>query len=350
LANIAAAPAQYQAFTSSNPGGIGTSYDQASPDLISQAQQSNPALATALQNGTAQYNVDDTGNGYLVDTSTGQQIGGTYNVTSTPSGQTAISIPTSSGAMIQAIVGSSPSGNGMLSPVTSNNVFNVGLNSSEGGFAGGISNFTKPVETAALLYAGGQLAGAGLDAAGLGTTAAAPMVVGSAGGEPLLGTAVGTTPASGALAAGGIGTDFAAPAVVGTGAGTTLADVGAGTAAAGGAAAGTAAETAGTTAAGGTAAAGGAAAGAAGGAAAGGAAAGAAAGLTAAQIAALAAAGVSLVNNSTLTNANNSAAATQAAAINKRPATSPQLRIFARNFFLLSVYFVYFSLLPDEYT
>ena len=132
-------PTQYNAFTSNNVGGVGTSYGQASGDMIASAQQSNPILATALQNGTAQYNVDDTGNGYLVDTSTGQPIGGNYTVSSTPSGQTAINIPTNNGGMIQAIAGTDPNGNGMLSPVSANNVFNVGLNAGAKGFAGGIS-------------------------------------------------------------------------------------------------------------------------------------------------------------------------------------------------------------------
>jgi hypothetical protein len=135
------APTQYGAFLTSNPGGIGTSYGQASSDLISQAQKENPVLATALLNGTAQYNADDLGNGYLVDTSTGQPIGGNYIVSSTPSGQTAINIPTSSGAMLQAIAGTASNGNGMLSPVSANNVFNVGLNRSTGGWGGGVTDF-----------------------------------------------------------------------------------------------------------------------------------------------------------------------------------------------------------------
>ena len=131
-------PTQYSPFLTSNPGTAGTSYGQASSNLISQAQQENPALATALQNGTAQLNYNaDTGTSYLVDTSTGQQIGGNYTVTSTPDGQTAINIPTSGGAMLQAVAGTASSGNGMLSPVTANNVFNTGLNAGAGGFAGG---------------------------------------------------------------------------------------------------------------------------------------------------------------------------------------------------------------------
>ena len=132
-------PTQYNAFTSNNVGGVGISYGKASGDMIGSAQQSNPILATALQNGTAQYNVDDTGNGYLVDTSTGQPIGGNYTVSSTPSGQTAINIPLNNGGMLQAIAGTDPNGNGMLSPVSANNVFNVGLNAGAKGFAGGIS-------------------------------------------------------------------------------------------------------------------------------------------------------------------------------------------------------------------
>jgi hypothetical protein len=131
---------QYDPFLTSNPGGVGKSYGQASSDLITEAQKTNPDLATALQKGTAQLNSDDSGS-FLVDTKTGQRIGGNYLVTSTPDGQTAINIPTPSGAMVQVVAGTASDGTGALSPVSSNNVFNVGLNRSTGGFGGGVTDF-----------------------------------------------------------------------------------------------------------------------------------------------------------------------------------------------------------------
>jgi hypothetical protein len=95
-------------------------------------------LANALQNGTAQYQTGPDGD-FLVDTKTGQQIPGNYTVSSTPSGGVALNIPGANGSMIQAV--SNVGSNGMVAPLTSSNVFNVGLNAGAGGFGGGPDAF-----------------------------------------------------------------------------------------------------------------------------------------------------------------------------------------------------------------
>ena len=152
LANIAAPinPVN-QPFTSTNPGGVGVSYGQANPTLLGQAQTDYPELSTALANGTLSLGSSGDQN-YLYNTKTGQQINGNYQITTTPSGGVAINLPLSSGAMVQVATGLNQ--NGTLSPVTASNVYNVGLNSSEGGFAGGLSNLTPAAKAAALMYGG----------------------------------------------------------------------------------------------------------------------------------------------------------------------------------------------------
>ena len=137
LSNITA-PTQNQPFVSANPGTPGTSYGQANTDMVTAAAKANPALANALQNGTAQYQTGPQGD-YLVDTKTGQQIPGNYTVSSTPSGGVALNIPGANGSMIQAV--SNVGNNGMVAPLTSSNVFNVGLNAGAGGFGGGPDAF-----------------------------------------------------------------------------------------------------------------------------------------------------------------------------------------------------------------
>jgi hypothetical protein len=162
LANIAApAPAPVnpvnQPFTSTNPGGVGVSYGQADPKLLGQAQTDYPDLSNALANGTLSLMQGADAN-YLYNTQTGQQINGNYQITTTPSGGVAINLPLSNGAVVQVATGLNQ--NGTLAPVSASNVYNVGLNSSEGGFAGGLSNFTPAIKAGALLYGGSQLAGA----------------------------------------------------------------------------------------------------------------------------------------------------------------------------------------------
>jgi len=137
LSNITAST-QNQPFVSSNPGTPGTSYGQASSDMVTAAAKANPELANALQNGTAQYQTGPDGD-FLVDTKTGQQIPGNYTVSSTPSGGIALNIPGANGSMIQAV--SNVGNNGMIAPLTSSNVFNVGVNAGAGGFGGGPDAF-----------------------------------------------------------------------------------------------------------------------------------------------------------------------------------------------------------------
>lgn len=210
-----------QAFTSSNPGGVGVSYGQAGGGLISQAQAEHPELASALVNGTAAYNTDGEGVPYLYNTQTGQEITGNYQVTTTPSGGVAINIPLASGAMVQ--VASGLNQNGTVAPVTASNVYNVGLNSSEGGFAGGLSNFTDAAKAGALLYGGSQLlsglTGAGASAldAGMGVYPTAGVDPTLLGGASALDAGMGAYPSTGTIGAGTAGA---------VGAGTALSNLG----------------------------------------------------------------------------------------------------------------------------
>ena len=210
LANIAApAPAPVnpvnQPFTSTNPGGVGVSYGQADATLLGQAQTDYPELSTALANGTLSLNQGPDEN-YLYNTKTGQQINGNYQITTTPSGGVAINLPLSSGAVVQVATGLNQ--NGTLAPVTASNVYNVGLNSSEGGFAGGLSNLTPAAKAAALIYGGSALAGAlGAGATGATTLSAldAGMGVYPSTGVIGAGTAAGAAGAAGLAGATGGG-------------------------------------------------------------------------------------------------------------------------------------------------
>ena len=216
-----------QAFTSTNPGGVGVSYGNANAGLINQAAAENPALASALSSGTATltYNAD-TGQNVLVNSQTGQEIAGNYVATTTPAGGVAINIPTSTGAMVQVATGVDQ--NGTLAPVSANNVYNVGLNSSQGGFGGGFSNLTPLLKKGALLYGGSQLAGA----LGGGSALDAGMgVYPTAGVDPtLLGNASALDAGLGAYPnTGNIGTSLSDIGTAGaTGAGLSALDAGAG--------------------------------------------------------------------------------------------------------------------------
>jgi hypothetical protein len=208
LANIAApAPVNpvNQPFTSTNPGGVGVSYGQADAKLIGQTQTDYPELSTALANGTLSLNQGPDQN-YLYNTKTGQQINGNYQITTTPSGGVAINLPLSSGAVVQVATGLNQ--NGTLAPVTASNVYNVGLNSSEGGFAGGLSNLTPAAKAAALIYGGSALVGAlGAGATGATTLSAldAGMGVYPSTGVIGAGTAAGAAGAAGLAGATGGG-------------------------------------------------------------------------------------------------------------------------------------------------
>ena len=134
LANIAAP----QFVGTSAPGAVGTTYGQASGDMISAAQQANPALSQALVSGNAMVNYDaDSGSYNLIDKTTGSPIAGNYQVQVGPNG-TGINIPSGNG-MIQVTAQTDQSGT--IAPVTAANVQNVGLNQGGGGFAGGPDAF-----------------------------------------------------------------------------------------------------------------------------------------------------------------------------------------------------------------
>ena len=122
----------------SAPGAVGTTYGQASGDMISAASQANPALAQALTSGNAAVNYNaDTGTYNLIDKTTGAPIAGNYQVQVGPNG-TGINIPSGNG-MIQVTAQTDQSGT--IAPVTAANVQNVGLNQGAGGFAGGPDAF-----------------------------------------------------------------------------------------------------------------------------------------------------------------------------------------------------------------
>jgi hypothetical protein len=124
---------------SAAPGAVGTSYGQASGDMISAAQQANPELSQALISGNAAVNYDaDTGTYNLINTQTGAPIAGNYQVQVGPNG-TGINIPSGNG-MIQ--VTAQTNDNGTIAPVTAANVQNVGVNAGAGGFAGGTGALT----------------------------------------------------------------------------------------------------------------------------------------------------------------------------------------------------------------
>ena len=134
LSNIAAP----QFVGTSAPGAVGTTYGQASGDMISAAQQANPALAQALTSGNAAVNYNaDTGTYNLIDNTTDAPIAGNYQVQVGPNG-TGINIPSGNG-MIQVTAQTDQSGT--IAPVTAANVQNVGLNQGAGGFAGGPDAF-----------------------------------------------------------------------------------------------------------------------------------------------------------------------------------------------------------------
>ena len=178
-----------QFVASTAPGSVGTSYGQASGDLIAQVQQQNPELSTALQNGTASVNYDaNTGTYNLINTTTGAPIGGNYQVQVGING-VGINIPTASGAVLQASV--TPDQSGAIAPVTASQVYNTGLNAGAGGFAGG-GQLMQQAVAIGLAYAL-PIAGESI-AASLSTAAfAVPTYVGTALASISLGVAQGQT-------------------------------------------------------------------------------------------------------------------------------------------------------------
>jgi hypothetical protein len=186
---IAPTPAPNQFVASTAPGSVGTSYGQASGDLIGQVQQQNPELATALQTGTASVGFNaDTGTSTLINTQTGAPIGGDYQVQVGTNG-VGINIPTASGAVVQASVTTDQSGK--IAPVTASQVFNTGLNAGAGGFAGG-GQLMQQAVAIGLAYAlpiAGEAISASLSTAAF----AVPSYVGTALASISLGVAQGQT-------------------------------------------------------------------------------------------------------------------------------------------------------------
>ena len=129
-------PAAPQFVASAAPGAVGTNYGQASSSLISSAQQAAPDAATALANGTARMTYDGDGNPILVDSKSGQQISGNYQIQVGQNGQIGINVPTANGAMVQ--VATKLNQDGSIPAVTASNVLNAGVNQGAGGFAGGV--------------------------------------------------------------------------------------------------------------------------------------------------------------------------------------------------------------------
>ena len=174
-----------QFVASTAPGAVGTSYGQASGDLIGQVQQQNPELATALQNGTASVNYDaNTGTYNLINTTTGAPIGGNYQVQVGTNG-VGINIPTDSGAVLQASVTTDQSGK--IAPVTASQVYNTGLNAGAGGFAGGgqVAQDAVAIGLAYALPIAGQAIGAAIGTSTAVGTAIAAVATNVAQGQSL---------------------------------------------------------------------------------------------------------------------------------------------------------------------
>lgn len=136
---------------SAAPGAVGTNYGQASSGLISSAQQAAPDAATALTNGTARMTYDGDGNPILVDSKSGQQISGNYQIQVGQNGQIGINVPTANGAMVQ--VATKINQDGSIPAVTASNVLNAGVNQGAGGFAGGIGGMASIVAPAVAIIA-----------------------------------------------------------------------------------------------------------------------------------------------------------------------------------------------------
>ena len=178
-------PAPNQFVASTAPGAVGTSYGQASGDLIGQVQQQNPELATALQTGTASVGFNaDTGTSNLINTQTGAPIGGNYQVQVGTNG-VGINIPTDSGAVLQASVTTDQSGK--IAPVTASQVYNTGLNAGAGGFAGGgqVAQDAVAIGLAYALPIAGQAIGAAIGTSTAVGTAIAAVATNVAQGQSL---------------------------------------------------------------------------------------------------------------------------------------------------------------------
>ena len=170
---------------SAAPGAVGTSYGQASNDQIMLVQQENPELSQALVNGTASVNYDaDTGTYNLIDSTTGAPIPGNYQVQVGTNG-VGINIAVASGAVLQASV--STDDRGKITPVSTSQIYNTGLNAGAGGFAGGgaLMQDAVAIGLAYALPIAGQAIGAALSVPTAVGTALASIATGIAQGKTL---------------------------------------------------------------------------------------------------------------------------------------------------------------------
>jgi hypothetical protein len=110
-------------FQSSNTGGaVGQATGQASASQIGQIASQAPNLVTALQNGSASITFKaDTGGAELINTQTGQPIGGYEYIQTRPDGNIQINFSDGKGGYVSAVT--SVDQQGTLAPITSNNVY-----------------------------------------------------------------------------------------------------------------------------------------------------------------------------------------------------------------------------------
>jgi hypothetical protein len=110
-------------FQSSNTGGaVGQATGQASASQIGQIASQAPNLVTALQNGSAAITFNaETGGAELINTQTGQPIGGYEYIQTRPDGNIQINFSDGKGGYVSAVT--SVDQQGTLAPITSNNVY-----------------------------------------------------------------------------------------------------------------------------------------------------------------------------------------------------------------------------------
>jgi hypothetical protein len=118
-----------------NPGSPGTYNGIADATLIAAAQKANPDVFAGLQNGTLKFN-NDGDHIFLTDTKTGKELQG-IDIRQDTNGNLGVNIPTvQGGGMIQ--IATKVGDNGLLAPVNTSGAYNIGVNQSTGGFAGGV--------------------------------------------------------------------------------------------------------------------------------------------------------------------------------------------------------------------
>jgi len=132
-----------------NPGSPGTYNGIADSTLIAAAQQANPDVFAGLQNGTLQFN-NDGDHIFLTDTTTGKELQG-IDIRQDMNGNLGVNIPTvQGGGMIQ--IATKVGDNGLLAPVNTSAAYNIGVNQSTGGFAGGVNQIANMAIMATASY------------------------------------------------------------------------------------------------------------------------------------------------------------------------------------------------------